>query len=358
MTQTNHALVDVKLTFAYLAEQPIIHTEDTIGNISKLKKMRVIYKGKPVSVPALSGNSFRGQLRDILADEFCSRLSNRGEQRLRFDNNEAYTILYSGGALSQKSKSDKLLNDFAKHLPSMRLMGAAFGNVMLPSKLATTHIVPCAEETQEILQGMYGTLEEGLVPPQNEWPIASNLLFNDGPLTRKDDSKDLTRKRFVELESQSDAVEDGENQEHQQSLLLGDQEMTAQTESSNNGSDSRESQAPQQMIYYVECIPAGTWLLQQLYSKFPLDEFELGCLFDGLNAFLRQPTLGGRSAAGYGQVRVQLRGTVGTESIQTPGECPETIKKAVCAYKKYLSEEKEKILETLKVQNEKAEATE
>ena len=51
MTQTNHALVDVKLTFAYLAEQPIMHTEETIGNISKLKQMRVIYKGKPVSVP-------------------------------------------------------------------------------------------------------------------------------------------------------------------------------------------------------------------------------------------------------------------------------------------------------------------
>ena len=76
MTQTNSGLVDVKLTFAYLAEQPIIHTDETIGNISKLKKMRVIYKGKPVSVPALSGNSFRGQLRDILADELCSRLSN------------------------------------------------------------------------------------------------------------------------------------------------------------------------------------------------------------------------------------------------------------------------------------------
>jgi hypothetical protein len=152
MTQTNYALVDVKLTFAYLAEQPIIHTEETIGNISKLKQMRVIYKGKPVSVPALSGNSFRGQLRDILADELCSCLSSRGEQRLRFNNNETYAILYSGGALSERSTSGDLLNDFVEYLPSMRLMGAAFGNVMLPSKLAMTHVVPCAEETQEILK--------------------------------------------------------------------------------------------------------------------------------------------------------------------------------------------------------------
>ena len=329
MTQTNHALVDVKLTFAYLAEQPIMHTEETIGNISKLKQMRVIYKGKPVSVPALSGNSFRGQLRDILADELCSRLSDQGKQRLRFENNETYTILYSGGALSERSTSGNLLNDFSDHLPSMRLMGAAFGNVMLPSKLAVTHVVPCAEETQEILHGMCDTLEDGLVPALEEWPSARNLLFNAGPLTRKDDTKDRTLQRFV------------------------DPEMFSQTESQSNEDDNNEeNQDPQQMIYYIECIPAGAWLLQQLYSKFPLDQLELGCLFDGLNAFLRQPTLGGRSSAGYGQVRVQLRGAVGTEPVQWPVEESETIKNAVCAYQNYLTENREKILSALTVKTE------
>lgn len=330
MTQTNHALIDVKLTFAYLAEQPIIHTDETIGNISKLKQMRVIYKGKPVSVPALSGNSFRGQLRDILADELCSSLSNRGEQRLRFDNNEVYTILYSGGALSDKSESAKLMGNFSEYLPSMRLMGAAFGDRMLPSKLAMTRVVPCAEETQEILQGMYGTLEEGLVPPPSEWTNARNLLFNDGPLTRKDDRKDLTRQRFVDSETV--------------------QQPESQSGTNNNGT----SRDPQQMIYYVECIPAGTWLLQQLYSKFPLDQLELGCLFDGLNAFLGQPTLGGRSAAGYGQVRAQLRGSVGTESVKWPDKWSKTIKKAVSDYQDYIGEKQKEILKVLSAQSAKA----
>ena len=352
MTQTNHALVDVKLTFAYLAEQPIIHTEETIGNISKLKQMRVIYKRKPVSVPALSGNSFRGQLRDILADELCSRLSNQGKQRLRFNNNEAYTILYSGGALSERSTGAQLIKNFADYLPSIRLMGAAFGNVMLPAKLATTHIVPCAEETQEILQGMCGTLEEGLVPPLSEWTRARDLLFNDGPLTRKDDSKDLTRQRFVELGSQGGETGNEENQKHPQDRLFGNSEMSAQLEPQNDEINNGASPGPQQMIYYVECIPAGTWLLQQLYSKFPLDQLELGCLFDGLNTFLRQPTLGGRSAAGYGQVRVQLRGTVDTESVQWPIEWSKIINNAVCTYQNYLTEKQNKILETLTVQTE------
>ena len=329
MKQTRHPLIDVKLTLAYLAEQPIMHTDETIGNISKLKQMRVIYNGKSVSVPALSGNSFRGQLRDILADELCSRLSKQGEQLLRFDSNETYAILYSGGALSERSTSGGLLKDFVEHLPSMRLMGAAFGNVMLPSKLAMTHIMPCAEETQEILHSKYAALEEGLVPPPEKWPTARNLLFNAGPLTRKDDRRDRTRQRFV------------------------DPKMFEQTETENGANRAAEQQDPQQMIYYVECIPAGTWLLQQLYSKFPLDWLELGCLFGGLNAFLRQPALGGRSSAGYGQVRVQLHGTVDTESVQWPTEWSGTIKNAVNTYENYLIEKREEILKALTVQTEK-----
>ncbi len=322
MKQTNHTLVDVKLTFAYLAEQPIIHTEETIGNISKLKQMRVIYKGKPMSVPALSGNSFRGQLRDILADALCSRISNQGKQLLKFKDNDVYTILYSGGALSERSKAGDLISDFNTQLPSMRLMGAAFGNVMLPSKLAMTHIVPCAEETQEILQGMYESLDMSIIPPMKEWTNARNLIFNDGPLTRKDDSKDLTRRRFVNLESQADETSATENQE------------------------------AQQMIYYVECIPAGTWLMQQFYSKYPVDQLELGCLFDGLSTFLQQPTIGGRSAAGYGQVRTHFQGMVGSEEVNYPGDFPQTVKDAVCAYQNYLTEKREDILEVLTVQTE------
>jgi CRISPR/Cas system CSM-associated protein Csm3 (group 7 of RAMP superfamily) len=106
------------------------------------------------------------------------------------------------------------------------------------------------------------------------------------------------------------------------------------------------------MIYYVECIPAGTWLLQQLYSKFPLDQLELGCLFDGLNAFLRQPTLGGRSSAGYGQVRIQLRGTVDTESVEWPAEWSKPIRNAVNAYQNYLTEKQGEILRALTVKTE------
>ena len=333
MTEQSTILVNVRLTLAYLAEQPIIHTEETIGNISKIKKMRVIYNGKSESVPALSGNSFRGQIRDIFADQLCFSLSDSGANPLTFKNNDAYGILYSGGALGEKNTGAGLLKDFQSHIPSVRLMGAAFGNVMLPSKIAATHIIPCAEQTQEILRTMYTSFDNGLVPTQDSWPKARDLIFNDGPLTRKDDARDLSRQRFAQPSSTPD---------------------TAVTQNADAAS-YEEKQKGQQMIYYVECIPAGTWLLQQIYSKLPLDQLELGCLFDGLSMFLQQPSIGGRSAAGYGQVRVLIQGKVGTETVCWPVKWPKNITQAIEAYKAYLETKKTQILATLTAQKKQAE---
>lgn len=306
-------LTDVNLTLAYLAEQPIIHTEETIGNISKIKKMRVLNGAQVGQVPALSGNSFRGQLRDILADRMFEVLSENGQQRITFTNNEIYGAIYSGGALREESRLAGTMAGLANALPMIRLMGAAFGNVMLPSKLAVTHITPCAQETREILATASSALGADLLPPVTGWPKARDLIFNDGPLTRKDDRRDPARQRFADPGGVSE----------------GDEEQR------------------QQMIYYVECISPGTWLLNQLYTKYPLDQLELGCLFDGLIAWLKSPSLGGRSAAGYGQVRVHIRGKASQAINRPEQEWPRDIIDLVAKYQKYLQDNKQALLEAM-----------
>ncbi len=306
-------LTDVNLTLAYLAEQPIIHTEETIGNISKIKKMRVLNGAQVGQVPALSGNSFRGQLRDILADRMFEVLSENGQQRITFANNEIYGAIYSGGALRDESRLAGTMAGVANALPMIRLMGAAFGNVMLPSKLAVTHITPCAQETREILATACNALGADLLPPVIGWPKARDLIFNDGPLTRKDDRRDPARQRFAD----PGGVPEGDKEQRQQ------------------------------MIYYVECISPGTWLLNQLYTKYPLDQLELGCLFDGLIAWLKSPSLGGRSAAGYGQVRVHIRGKANQAINRPEQEWPRDISDLVAKYQKYLQDNKQTLLEAM-----------
>ncbi|MGC8960723.1 MAG: hypothetical protein ACP5OO_13280 [Chloroflexia bacterium] len=319
---------NLKVYALYRAKQPIIHTEETIGNISKIKKVRVIHNGKPVPVPALSGNSFRGQFRDILADRMFAILTEQGARRVQLPPDH-YGVIYSGGVMKEGSRMGEQMKAMADAVPLLRLIGSAFGNVMLPSKLAVTHIIPYAVETQAILQSTVAALPAewcALLP--TEPPKRGDLLFNDGPLTRKDDTKDLTKQRYAETETD----------------LGQDEECTRR-----------------QMIYYVECIPAGTFLLQEMYNKYPLDDLELGCFFDGLLAFLQEPSLGGRSAAGYGQVEARLWVHVDGESpfaMISGGSLtlPDRIQQAVDQYKKHLEEQHEAIRKALKAEPSSREA--
>lgn len=305
----------VKIYALYRAKQPIIHTEETIGNISKIKKLRVIHNGKSVLIPALSGNSFRGQLRDILADRMFSVLTEGRKRRVSLPTDN-YGVIYSGGVMNPNAKLGMdLMKRWQEIVPLLRLLGSAFGNVMLPSKLAITHIIPYAEETESILQstktGLPNQWQSQLPSPP---PKRTDLIFNDGPLTRKDDTKDPTKQRYVRTDP--------------------------------------AKEQKQQMIYYVECIPPGTCLLQEIYAKYPLDELELGCLFDGLQVYLTEPHLGGRSSAGYGQVaasyQVILDGQSSTLQSNPSIGLPQPIQNAAKRYEDYLKKRKLKILKELK----------
>lgn len=257
------------------AKEPIIHTEESIGNVSKIKRMKIIDRGKPVSVPALSGNSFRGQLRDLIADHFVEMVRGDGEKITMTP--DTYGVIFSGGAMKEGSDLGSKMENLMNAVPLLRVWGSAFGNVMLPSKIAVSHLIPLTKETRASLSDRLEKLtgDHPLVKQLQEWsadpPEAADITYEEGPLTRKDDTKNP--------------------------YALEDVDLT------ERATDAR----PQQMIYHVECIASGTLLLHRIGSKFPLSEVELGCLLDGLIAFAHVPTVGGRSSAGYGRVNFVYR---------------------------------------------------
>lgn len=257
------------------AEEPIIHTEESIGTVSKIKRMKVMDGGRPVSVPALSGNSFRGQLRDLIADHFVEMV--RGDDDKIKMTPDTYGVIFSGGVMKEGSDLGGKMESLMAAVPLLRVWGSAFGNVMLPSKIAVSHLIPLTKETRTSLSDRLDKLagDHALVRRMQELldnlPEAADITFEEGPLTRKDDTKNP--------------------------LALEDVALTEQAPGA----------PPQQMIYHVECIASGTLLLHRIGSKFPLSEIELGCLLDGLSAFAHMPTVGGRSAAGYGRVNFVYR---------------------------------------------------
>lgn len=257
------------------AEEPIIHTEESIGIVSKIKRMKVLDGGKPVSVPALSGNSFRGQLRDLIADHFVEMVRDDSEKITMSP--DTYGVIFSGGVMKEGSDLGSKMEDLMAAVPLLRVWGSAFGNVMLPSKIAVSHLIPLTKETRASQSDRLDKLvgDHPLVKRMRQWlenlPEAADVTFEEGPLTRKDDTKNP--------------------------LALEDVALT----------ERAPDAPPQQMIYHIECIASGTLLLHRIGSKFPLSEIELGCLLDGLIAFAHMPTVGGRSAAGYGRVNFVYR---------------------------------------------------
>lgn len=308
------------------AEEPIIHTEESIGNIAKIKRMKVMHDGRPISVPAISGNSFRGQMRDLIADAFVEKVRGNSEKvKMKPD---VYSVIFSGGVMKRGSDLSNRLEELLNAVPLLRVWGSAFGDIMMPSKISVSHLIPLTAETHTSLSSRLDKLTgdhvliRQLLESLAHLPATDDITFEEGPLTRKNDLKNP--------------------------LLLEDVELT----------ETPDPKSPQ-MIYHVECIASGTLLLHRIGSKFPLSEIELGCLLDGLIAFARMPIVGGRSSAGYGRVnfvyRLLLQSSDGTtedillDTTKLLGlkEEDSTLAKALKAYSDNVAERAEEIRATL-----------
>jgi len=147
---TNKVLYSLELFGIFQAEEPIIHTEESIGNISKIKRIKILNSGKPISLPALSGNSFRGQMRDLIADHFVEMLQENGEKVCMTP--DVYSLIFSGGLMKEGSDISSKMKNLMQNVPLLRIWGSAFGNVMLPSKISVSHLIPLTEESRTILE--------------------------------------------------------------------------------------------------------------------------------------------------------------------------------------------------------------
>lgn len=106
------------------------------------RKMKVFYKGEPVLVPVVSGNSIRGIMRRLGADSFLELI---GLHASDIDAKLHY-LLYSGGGL-EKSKKHPEIEELQRYIPLISLMGASIGNMVIPGKVDVDFLIPHVNET-------------------------------------------------------------------------------------------------------------------------------------------------------------------------------------------------------------------
>lgn len=143
------------ITGTYEAQAPVSHgSDEDFGMEIRLRTLEMAVRENGdvyhEDVPVISGNSLRGQLRDLLAEDFLDRISSDGDPVQVSDTLSA--ALYSGGSLERTAGAGKLnrrmIHNIRDHVPPLSLLGTAIEDQMIEGRLDVGQLLPIAVETQ------------------------------------------------------------------------------------------------------------------------------------------------------------------------------------------------------------------
>lgn len=236
-------------TGTYEAQAPISHgSDEDFGMEQRLRTLEMTVRDNGdlyhEAVPVVSGNSLRGQLRDLLAADFLDRLSEDGDPLEVSDT--LSNALYSGGSLERTAGAGKLnrrmIHGIRDHIPPLSLLGTAIQDQMIEGRVDIGQLLPVAMETAS-----YTGRETEL----SVFEFVDTVFY-----TRSDDR-----------EGGRQADEDA-----------------------------------QQMKFDVQVLVPGTQLHHDLTLRSGYTELEASCLGHAFELFADRPRLGGMSARGHGVV--------------------------------------------------------
>lgn len=130
------------------AMSPISHGDGTLGTTTMFRTVRVVQPdGSTRNVPAVSGNAVRGRLRRVSAD---LAWFHAGTPELT---PPQFRVLYQGGALTKKQKripSEQVARIRGAH-PHLALFGWAGNGRLVEGRSKVSGMVPLCDETAHIL---------------------------------------------------------------------------------------------------------------------------------------------------------------------------------------------------------------
>lgn len=257
------------------------HGGDHAGTVQMLRRERIVQPdGTVPEVPVISGNAFRGILRDYSAGLLWRAL---GEPELPLP---VFHVLWSGGALAKAGAGHVItsaqLAELRALVPHVSLFGAAGGGRIIEGKLAVGKLTPVCAETAHILPSAALTGAERSI-----WEQLQIEEFS-----RRDDAK---------RPALAPAISDG-------GTLDG---------------DGKPDGPAQQMRYGVETIAAGTRLHWWIGLR-DVTDLEAETFRQALMAWAADGAhLGGRSATGHGRLAVDHSQWVSAVPALTSGRALE-----------------------------------
>jgi len=144
-----------RFTGTYEAQTPISHgSDEDFGMEQRLRTIEMTVRENGdlyhEDIPVISGNSLRGQLRDLLAEDFLNRLSEDDDPLEVGDT--LSNAFWAGGSLERTAGPGKLnrrmLRGIREHVPPLSLLGTAISDQMIEGRLNMGMLTPIATETE------------------------------------------------------------------------------------------------------------------------------------------------------------------------------------------------------------------
>lgn len=245
------------------------------GTVTQLRREKFVQtNGKVAKVPVISGNAIRGILRDIGMFNMLRELGygiNQETGEVSGLPLNAFYFLFSGGALKSTGESGLDIQHFRnmrETIPLIGLFGGAAGNIIMPGKLKIGKLLPICAETAHLIPEKYRPEN-----PSTIWEYCQTEMY-----TRRDDEKNDRVRMLISRPSITDGGE------------------TVPIE---------KKEAPQQMMYNVETLSAGT----QFYWKIVLEDVsdvEFEAFLSTVLEFSKSPFVGGKGAVGHGEISIKM----------------------------------------------------
>lgn len=316
-----HSLATTSYRFEGIATalSAISHLGDGGGGTTAIfRRERMLVGGCAQEIPILSGNAWRGQLRDCGMRFMLREL---GEPTL---SPAAFDFLTSGGALTKDAGRGVDIG-YARRLreliPLVGILGGACGRQILPGKLQVGKWYPICKETARFLPKAY----------QEQAHISIFEMTDLHSFSRMDDKKNDHWQKYLP--------------EPERTLL-----EAPKTRKTNAGEEIAEKPGvAQQMRYSQEVLVAGT----QFYCWLALNDvtpLEYDAFASALMEWSKAPFVGGQSRHGCGLVELHFDNWMSVSPLARFEETGVGLP-AGAAYLEHLRTQRAEILSILKEMN-------
>lgn len=246
------------------------------GTVTQLRREKFVQpNGKVERVPVISGNSVRGILRDKGMFSMLKMLGygvNEENGEIKGLPLQSFYFLFSGGSLVSSGDNGldvKYFREMRDLIPLIGLFGGAAGNAIMPGKLKIGKLMPICRETAHLIPDKFHN--ESL---ESIWEYCQTEMF-----TRRDDEK-------------NDKVR----------LMIAGKQLT---EGGEQLPEEKKAGTPQQMMYNVETIAAGTQFFWRIVLE-DVTDVEFEAFLSTLIEFSKAPNIGGKSGTGHGEIAIKL----------------------------------------------------